>query len=61
MENSSRGKETIVSARVPNSMIDQLDTVGVDTNIFRAGTLTVYGDQLGALNQAVSGTIKFMP
>ena len=25
------------------------------------GTLTVYGDQLDAFNQAVGGTIKFMP
>ena len=55
------GQNTIVSARVPNSMLNQLYTGGVDTSIFRAGTLTVYGDQLGAFNQAVSGTIKFMP
>ena len=54
------GQNTIVSARVPNSMLSQLYTGGVDTSIFRAGTLTVYGDQLGAFNQAVSGTIKFM-
>ena len=47
-------------AKVPNSMLNQLYTGGVDTSIFRAGTLTVYGDQLGAFNQAVSGTIKFM-
>ena len=55
------GQNTIVSAKVPNSMLNQLYTGGVDTSIFRAGTLTVYGDQLGAFNQAVSGTIKFMP
>ena len=55
------GQNTIVSAEVPNSMLNQLYTGGVDTSIFRAGTLTVYGDQLGAFNQAVSGTIKFMP
>ena len=54
------GQNTIVSARVPNSMLSQLYTGGVDTSIFRAGTLTVYGDQLGAFNQAVSRTIKFM-
>ena len=54
------GQNTIVSAKVPNSMLNQLYTGGVDTSIFRAGTLTVYGDQLGAFNQAVSGTIKFM-
>ena len=52
---------TIVSAKVPNSMINQLYTGGVDTSIFRAGTLTVYDYQLDAFNQAVSGTIKFMP
>ena len=55
------GQNIIVSAKVPNSMLNQLDKVGVDPSIFRAGTLTVYGDQLGAFNQAVSGTIKFMP
>ena len=55
------GQNTIVSARVPNSMLSQLYTGGVDTSIFRAGTLTVYEDQLGAFNQAVSGTIKFIP
>ena len=55
------GQTTIVSAKVPNSMINQLYTGGVDTSIFRAGTLTVYDYQLDAFNQAVSGTIKFMP
>ena len=57
---NTMGQNTIVSAKVPNSMLNQLYTGGVDTSIFRAGTLTVYGDQLGAFNQAVSGTIKFM-
>ena len=55
------GQNTIVSARVPNSMLDQFYTGGVDTSIFRGGTLTVYGDQLDTFNQAVGGTIKFMP
>lgn len=55
------GQNTIVSAKVPNSMLNQLYTGGVDTRIFRAGTLTVYGDQLEAFNHAVSGTIRFMP
>ena len=54
-------QETIVSAKVPNSMLNQLYTGGVDTSIFRAGTLTVYGEQLDAFNQAVSGTIRFLP
>ena len=55
------GQNIVVSAKVPNSMLNQLYTGGVDTSIFRTGTLTVYGEQLGAFNQAVSGTIKFMP
>ena len=46
---------------VPNSMLSQLYTGGVDTSIFRSWTLTVYGDQLDAFNQAVSGTIRFIP
>ena len=46
---------------VPNSMLSQLYTGGVDTSIFRSGTLTVYGDQLDAFNQAISGTIRFIP
>ena len=46
---------------IPNSMLSQLYTGGVDTSIFRSGTLTVYGDQLDAFNQAVSGTIRFIP
>ena len=46
---------------VPNSMLSQLYTGGVDTSIFHSGTLTVYGDQLDAFNQAVSGTIRFIP
>lgn len=50
----------IVSAKIPKSMLGQLYTGGVDTSIFRAGTLTVYGDQLWAFNQAVSGTIRFI-
>ena len=55
------GQNTIVSAKVPTSMLNQFYTGGVDTSIFRSGTLTVYGDQLGMFNQAVNGTIKIMP
>lgn len=55
------GQNTIVSAKVPTNMLNQFYTGGVDTNIFCSGTLTVYGDQLGTFNQAVGGTIKFMP
>ena len=55
------GQNSIVSAKVPTNMLGSFYTGGVDTSIFRSGTLTVYGDQLGAFNQAVGGTIKFMP
>ena len=54
------GQDIIVSAKVPTSMLNQFYTGGVDTSIFRSGTLTVYGDQLWMFNQAVSGTIKIM-
>jgi len=54
------GQNTIVSAKVPTNMLNQFYTGGVDTSIFHSGTLTVYGDQLAAFNQAVGGTIKFM-
>lgn len=55
------GQDKIVSASIPTSMLDQFCQVGVDPSIFRAGTLTVYGDQLDVFNKAVSGTIKFIP
>ena len=54
------GQNTVVRAKVPTNMLSQFYTGGVDTSIFRSGTLTVYGDQLSDFNQAVSGTIKFM-
>ncbi len=54
------GQNIIVSAKVPTNMLNQFYTGGVDTNIFRSGTLTVYGDKLTAFNQAVGGTIKIM-
>ena len=55
------GQNAIVSAKLPTNMLSQFYTGGVDTSIFRSGTLTVYGNQLAAFNQAVGGTIKFMP
>ena len=58
---SMMGKNNIVSAQVPNNLLNQLYTDGVDISIFRSGTLTVYGDQLDMFNQAVSGAIKFIP
>ena len=54
------GQNTIVGAKVPTNMLNRFYTGGVDTSIFRSGTLTVYGDQLAAFNQAIGGTIKFM-
>ena len=54
------GQSAVVSAKVPNSMLYQLDKTQVDASIFRSGTLTVYGDQLEAFNDAVRGTIKIM-
>ena len=54
------GQNQIVSASIPTSMLKQFDTVGVDTIIFRAGTLTVHADQLEMFNQAVRGTITFL-
>ena len=54
------GQNTIVSAKMPTNMLGQFYTGGVDTSIFRGGTLTVYGDQLSAFNQAVAGTINIM-
>ena len=55
------GQNTIVSAKLPTSMLGQFYTGGVDTAIFRGGTLTVYGDMLESFNQAVAGSIQIMP
>ena len=55
------GQSAIVSVEVPNKMLSQLCTIGVDTTIFRSGTLTVSIQQLDMFNQAVCGTIKFIP
>lgn len=57
------GQNIVVSAKVPTNILNQLylgDHGGIDTRWFPSGTLTVYGDQLDAFNQAASGTIKFM-
>ena len=52
------GQNTIASAKIPTYMLSQYYTGGVDTSIFRSGTLTVYGEQLKAFNQAIAGTIR---
>ena len=54
----------VVSAELPTSMVPQFyngGTGGIDTTIFKSGTLTVYGEQLDDFNDAIRGTIKFMP
>ena len=52
---------SIIRASVPNSMINQFCSVGVDTTIFTSGTMTVYSNMMDPFNQAVSGTIQIMP
>lgn len=52
------GQNTIASAKIPTYMLSQYYTGGVATSIFRSGTLTVYGEQLKAFNQAIAGTIR---
>ena len=54
------GQNTIVSAKLPKSMLNQFYMGDIDISIFKSGTLTVYGDQLEMFNQAVRGTIKIM-
>ena len=61
---SKYGQNLIAKATVPNSMISQLYTGGVggiDTPIFKSGTLTVPYEMLEAFNEAVAGTIQIMP
>ncbi len=53
------GQNIIVSARIPTSSLGRFYTQGVDTSIFRHGTLTVYGDDIGYFNQLIAGTIVF--
>ena len=55
------GQNKIASANIPTNMLNQFYKVGVDTSIFRTGTLTVYGDQLDVLNRAVRGAIRIIP
>ena len=58
------GQNITVSAQLPTSMVPKFydgGIGGIDTTWFRSGTLTVYGEQLAEFNDAVKGTIKFMP
>lgn len=58
------GQNIIVSAKLPTSKLSIFYSGGIggiDTSIFRSGTLTVYADQLDAFNDAVKGTIRFVP
>ena len=50
----------IVTAELPTSKISQFYTGGVDTRIFRSGTITVYGNQLAEFNNLVKGTIRLI-
>jgi len=40
------GQNTIVSGKVPTNMLNQFYTGGVDTSIFRSGTLTVHEEEM---------------
>lgn len=51
---------SIVSATLPTSELFQFYTEAVDRMIFKSGTLTVYGDQLGVFNQLVKWTIQLI-
>lgn len=55
------GQNIIVSAKLPTNALGLFYTGGVDTSIFRSGTLTVYDNQLNFFNELIKGTIKFMP
>ena len=58
------GQNIVVSAKVPTNLLGQFydgGPGGIDTTWFPGGTLTVYGDMLPTFNQAVRGTIKFLP
>ena len=54
------GQKIIVSAEIPTSMLNRFYILGVDTSIFRSGTLTVYVEQLEMFNRLVGGTIRIM-
>ena len=54
------GQTTIVRVKVNCFSLNQFCSVQVDRNIFRSGTLTIYGDQLDVFNQLTMGTIRFM-
>ena len=55
------GQNLIVSAKIPTSMLEGFCCIGVDTAIFKSGTLTIYGEQLEFFNTMVQGTIKIFP
>ena len=54
------GQKIIVSAEIPTSVLNRFYILGVDTSIFRSGTLTVYVEQLEMFNRLVGGTIRIM-
>jgi hypothetical protein len=53
------GQNTIVSARVPTSMMNPYYMGGVDPFLFKHGTVTVYGDQLDVFNRSIYGPVRF--
>ena len=53
-------QSVIVSVEVPTCMISDFYSCGVDTTIFRHGTLTVYQEMLDLFNQVVGDTIHFI-
>ena len=54
-------QDTIVCADLPANALSLFCDTQVDPHIFRAGTITVYDDQLDLFNQLVQGTIRFIP
>ncbi len=53
----------LVSAKVPTNSLSNYylgGEGGIDSNIFRSGTLTVYDDQLLTFNKSVEGTIRIL-
>lgn len=51
------GQSIIVSAQLPTDSLDYFYNVGVDSAIFKHGTLTVYKEDLGLFNYLTRGTI----
>ena len=46
------------NVEIPKNIFDQLYLKGVDTTLFRSGTVTVYEELLDEFNKAIIGAIK---